>query len=511
VKGIHSAIIDIGSNTIRLVIYRYSKGEGLQEINNIKTVARLRTYLQPDGNLSEEGINVLKNALITYKKIMEDFNVEKVKAVATAAIRQARNKEDILLQMEEQTGIKVEVLSEYEEAYFGYLAVVHTMDLPAAITIDIGGGSTEITLFVNKKLHHTVSFPFGTVSLKQSFVSGEKINRKEKNRLSESLKNHFEKYSWMKDVRLPIVGIGGSARNLAHIHQHLTGYPISGIHQYEMDREAFNRLNCFLGKQTLDELKQVDGLSSDRADIIEIALVVFQSLMDIVNTDAFFVSKSGLREGLIIHSVMQANPEAFRIDQIFEEYANHFAHKCGRTAQEVDAMVRLTENFYLESCQWDLLQHRESHLQLLKKAARLFSIGDYFETDSSNQHTFYLIANQSVPGLLHKDRIKVALLASYKNKDYFRRLSKPFRSWFTRDELKTLQKFGALLKFVYSLNVSKKDVVKSIKMELEEDMLILYIFLKNRTAAEIYRAENQKKHIEKLFRKKVKLEFINEG
>lgn len=82
--------------------------------------------------------------------------------------------------MEQETGIKIELLSEEEEAYFGYLAVVYSMDLPSAVTIDIGGGSTEITLYDNKKLQHFFSFPFGTVSLKQSFVSGDKINEKEK-------------------------------------------------------------------------------------------------------------------------------------------------------------------------------------------------------------------------------------------------------------------------------------------------------------------------------------------
>lgn len=102
-------------------------------------------------------------------------------------------------------------------------------------------------------------------------------------------------------------------------------------------------------------------------------------------------------------------------------------------------------------------------------------------------------------------------MASYKNRDYFRRLSRPFRTWFTREELKMLSQFGALLKFAYSLNVSKRNVVKSIKMELEGDKLILYVYVTNRAMAEIYRAENQKKHIERLFKKKLKIEFNNEG
>lgn len=91
------AVIDIGSNTIRLVLYRYSQEKGLHEIGNSKTVARLRKYIQTDGYMSEEGIEVLKNTLISFKEIMQDYGVTTVKATATAAIRQAKNNQEILL------------------------------------------------------------------------------------------------------------------------------------------------------------------------------------------------------------------------------------------------------------------------------------------------------------------------------------------------------------------------------------------------------------------------------
>lgn len=175
-----TAIIDIGSNTIRLVLYQYNYEEGLQELGNIKTVARLRTYLQPSGEMSEDGIQVLSETLLTFKAMLEEFEIADVKAVATAAIRQATNRDQIIAQMKEQTGIQIELLSEEEEAYFGYIAVAYSMGTKSAVTIDIGGGSTEITLFENKELQQSHSFPFGTVSLKQRFVKGDIINSSEK-------------------------------------------------------------------------------------------------------------------------------------------------------------------------------------------------------------------------------------------------------------------------------------------------------------------------------------------
>lgn len=505
-----TAMIDIGSNTIRLVLYSFSKEKGLNEFGNFKRVARLRKYIQPDGSMSEQGIEILKQTLVSFKEISEDYRVENIKAVATAAIRQANNNQEILERMENETGIQIDLLSEEEEAYFGYLAVVHSMEIPSAVTVDIGGGSTEVTLFCNKELKHSISFPFGTISLKQLFVSGDKINEKEKKKLTQYIKEQFEKINWLKGAGLPIVGIGGSARNIAQMHQHLTNYPISGIHHYEMNRQALKKLNSYLGKRSIEQLRKMEGLSSDRADIIEIALDVFRTLMEIVDADSFCVSKSGLRDGVMLDMMMKSYPDAFQSDTVYGK-CKHLAVKYGRTEEELDALVKLTENFYLECCNCKLLKYNDRQLQLIKKAASVFSIGDYIEIDSSSQHTFYIIANQSIPGLSHKNRIKIALLASYKNKEYFRRFSRPFLSWFSREELKILQKLGGILKFVYSLNASKRNVVKRLKMNVEKDAIILSIVAKHRAMAEFYRAELQKKHIERLFKRNVQIEWYIEG
>lgn len=217
--NLKTAIIDIGSNTIRLVLYSYKKNEGLREFGNIKTVAKLRTYLLPNGEMSEEGIQLLADTLNSFRLILADYQVTDIKAAATAAVRQAVNNEEIIRRMEEETGIKIAILTEEEEAYYGFAAVAHSMDTPSAVTIDIGGGSTEITLFINKKLQKTFSFPFGTVSLKQKFVKGSIINSDEREKLRADVTEKFRSLPWIKNVAFPVIGIGGSARNIAQVHQ----------------------------------------------------------------------------------------------------------------------------------------------------------------------------------------------------------------------------------------------------------------------------------------------------
>lgn len=492
-------------------MYQYDKNSGLREFGNIKTVARLRQYILPSGVMSEEGIHLLSKTLSSFNQILKDYEVHDIKAAATAAIRQATNNQEIVTRMKQETGIDIDILSEEEEAYFGFLAVVNSMDTQSAVTIDIGGGSTEITLFKNKKLQKTISFPFGTVSLKQKFVKGEMIAEEERKKMHVYLKEQFSTLNWINNVNLPVIGIGGSARNIGQVHQQQINYPISGVHQYEMNKDKLNELKMSLSKMSFETLRQLDGLSVDRADTIVLAMEVFTTLMDVVNTNVFQISKKGLREGLIINRVLQDDPNAFDKNNVFEETARRFAYVYGRSEQELNTLFKLAKQLYKQSCQLKFFEYSSDDLTLITNAAKVFAIGEYIELDSSSQHTFYLLANQSIAGMNHIDRVKLALLASYKNRDYFRRFSKPFLSWISRNELRKLRDFGALLKFVYALNISKSNSVDNILFEKMNDVILVKVYTKDSAVAEIYQANKTKKHIERVFKQEVKIEFIEKG
>lgn len=505
------AIIDIGSNTIRLVLYKYNKTTGLREIGNIKKVARLRKYLQENGDMSDEGINLLADTLKDFKRIIDDYGVVDVTATATAAIRQAKNKQKIINQMKMETGIVIQILSGEEEAYYGYLAVVYSIDTPSAVTIDIGGGSTEITYYKNKNIEKSFSFPFGTVSLKQKFVSGDIISLEEKMLLRDYVYNQFKNLNWIVDKAIPVIAIGGSARNIGQIHQHLINYPIPTIHQYEMEPKDLIEINQYLEGLTYEQLKQLDGLSSDRADMIGIALEVFTVLVTLVNAPSFQISKKGLREGLLIHRILKSDKNIFHKYNIFEENAKNITLKYGRSIKESQALISIAEKFYLECCRLNLLNYKEQNLELLKKAACFYGIGEYIDQENTHQHTLYLIANQSIAGISHIDRIKVALVASYKNKEYFRKFAAPFSKWLSKDTLKEMKEIGAILKFISSLNVSKRDIVKTLELEKKDNLICIVITTNSSGMAEIYHTDNYKKHIERILKYPVEIQYYNEG
>lgn len=504
------AVIDIGSNTIRLVLYKYDVNRGLKEIENIKVVARLRNYILPNGQLSEQGITTLQNVLGTFKTMLHDYGITKVLATATAAIRQATNGHIILQKMKKEIGIDIRLLSEEQEAFYGYFAVVHTLSTPSAITIDMGGGSTEITYFKDKKLVNSYSFPFGSVSLKQQFMQDNTLTSEERYKIYQFAKQQFLSLNWLQGLRIPVIGIGGSARNMANMDQRKKNYPISGIHQYKMKKEDFDEIRSEIAGLSFEELKQLDGLSSDRADIIAPVLEVFQALMDVVESPIFQFSRKGLREGIVIEKILKENPKAFDFHHVFESNVNFLAQEFGKSKEHNEYFISLCEQVYREFCKFNALQYSKEDLAMLRQAAKLFYLGEYIEADSASQHTFYLLSNRSIDGLNHKDRIRLALLASYKNKDDFKRYVTPFLTWFTKEELKQIQGLGALLKFSYALDASKRKIVKNVVIERKDEEIELFIFTKGSALAEIYKVNRQKKHIDKLFLEEVNLHFIEE-
>ncbi|MFD2868756.1 Ppx/GppA family phosphatase [Kurthia populi] len=505
-----TAIIDIGSNTVRLVIYHYEQLRGLKEIENVKAVARLRSFIDDTGILVEEGIERLEGILHSFNEILEDYNVEHVRAIATASIRQAQNGAAILARMKEVVGVDIELLSERQEAFYGYFAVVYTTSTPSGVTIDMGGGSTELTYFDEKELMQSISLPFGSVSLKQQFVAGEVLTADERQSVYDFAIAQFSTIPWLKDLNLPVIGIGGSARNMATFDQHRNNYPLSGVHQYRITRKDFLEIAETLTSMPLEQLQKLDGLSSDRADIIGPVIEVFHALMDVVGAQKFQFSRKGLREGLVIHRILKQNPHAFDRYDVFSTTAKFLCAEFGKDQGQIKHHEYLAEMLYKQLGDIGAVDFERQNLRLLLNAAKVYFLGEYIDKDAASQHTFYILSNRAIDGLNHKERVRLALMASYKNKDNFKRYAAPFEQWFSEDELKILFELGSILKFTYALDATKRNVVRKVRLFDKGEVVEMYIYTNSNSLAEQYRANRQTKHLERLIKKTIELHFIEE-
>jgi exopolyphosphatase/guanosine-5'-triphosphate,3'-diphosphate pyrophosphatase len=506
------AIIDIGSNSIRLVINTINEHGHYQELYNFKTVARLSNHLDAQGNLTKEGTSILLTTLQKFRTLTEDHHCDRAIVVATAAMRKANNRKELLKLAEQETGFSIKLLSEYEEAYFGYLAIVNSTSIQDGITIDIGGGSTEITRFSNRKLLHYHSFPFGAITLYRDFFHSTDPSEEELASLQKFLESAFATLPWLQDAKdLPVIGIGGTARNLSLIHQRQTDYPLAGLHQYSFPAEELHSVTQMLQRLTSSEREGLDGLSKDRVDVIIPGTQAISSLVKTVGSSQFIMSRKGLRDGLFYSEILeQLNLECF--PNVVEESFYQLYHQYEINLEHVKQVAKLATKLYEQLAPFynGKLEHQQN-LTLIHRAARVLYLGEHINPEASSQHTFYLLTNMSIDGLNHEERLALACVSSFKSKAQLLHMASPFMPLISKKQLKRFEFLGAILKLAYCLNRTRRHVIGKIgTIEAKRDAIVLplYYHYDLDPSFEQDYALKHVKHVEKVIKKTIELPFL---
>ncbi|UOQ43616.1 Ppx/GppA family phosphatase [Halobacillus salinarum] len=503
------AIIDVGSNTMRLVIYLRDKGGRLREIENVKAVARLRNYLLSNGTLSDQGIQKLITTLNSFEEVTSSYELEEMVCVATATIRQATNQTEILHRVTNETDFHMRILSEHEEAFYGYLAVVNSTPISEGITVDIGGGSTEVTYFKNRKLIESHSFPFGALTLKQDFFKRDLPTEAEFSELRHYLLEEFHSLPWLRDRKVPLIGIGGGARNLVQIDQNLKEYPLAGLHQYKMKDSDLSFVKNYLFTLPMKKLQKVEGLSKDRADIILPATEVFHSLYDTVQAAGFILSRKGLRDGVFFEQLTRDMGTSV-FPNVLEESIQELINDFELNIAQIHHVQHLAYELFHQLHEKGIGSLTKEDWTEVKRASYVFNLGEYIDNESSSQHTFYLLANRTIDGLMHIERLRLALLASFKNKTIFKQFLNPYKKWFLKSERKKLRLLGALLKFCYSLDSTRRQTVQDLYVASHDGELHITVYCTGDWMPEEYQSEKQKKHLEKALKRSIELSFVEQ-
>ncbi|WP_332690988.1 exopolyphosphatase [Halalkalibacter lacteus] len=504
------AIIDMGSNSIRLVINKIDLNGCYNEIHNYKTVARLSAHITKEGNLSDNGITIVLETLNRFKDVIIFHKVKKVILVATAAMRKAKNQNQIVQLVKAKVGFDIRVLSEYEEAFYGYLAVVNSTNIEYGYTVDIGGGSTEITLFENRELKHYHSFPFGAITLQQKFYGDKQPNSTNLEILKNYIKEQLHTLPWLKNKsNYPVIGIGGSARNLSLIHQRQIEYPLPGIHQYEFTKEDLIELNDMLQQSTIEERLMLDGLSKERADIIIPAAEVISSLVSFVKAETFIMSRKGLRDGVFYEEVLK-EVETTRFPNVVEESFHQLTHNYEVSVDHVNHVSSLATQLYNELSSFCHVEHSSENARtLLNQSARVLYIGEYINNDASSQNTFYLLTNMTIEGLSHRDQLAIAFISSFKSKTQLLKYAEPFQRIIQKKDLRFYEFLGSIMKLAYSLDRTRRKAILEIgQVEKTEDELTIPFYYQEEAFFENMQASKNKKHLERALKHPIKFRYI---
>ena len=286
-----TAIIDIGSNSIRLVVYQGPERMPATLFNE-KVMAGLGRGLAETGAIAETGITVAKDALARFAAVAREMEVTRLRTVATAAVRDASNGK-VLLDAARDLGLEVELLSGEQEATGAGYGVLSAIPQADGIVGDLGGGSLELIRIRGGKVGERVSFPLGVLRIGAIRDKGPGV-------LQREVARALDRAGWTgKGAGLPLYLVGGSWRALARLDMHLGSYPLPVIHEYAMSAEAIARMGRTISHVNKSWLRAIPGLSAARAATLSDGTALLVSLLKHLGSDTTIVSAFGLREGLL--------------------------------------------------------------------------------------------------------------------------------------------------------------------------------------------------------------------
>lgn len=463
-------IIDIGSNSIRLVIYEKTEHGAHRVVDGSKRAARLSSRINEQGFLSQEGIDLLIETLSVFMLLAKQHQLTEIVPIATAAIRNAGNQVEIIKQVEQATGLKIRVLSGVEEAEYGFLGMINSIAVQDGFLLDIGGGSSELTLFLDRKIVHSFSFPFGCVSLNKRFDSKEGLSDAALTELRQEVAAALAQHEWIDRYKqLPLIAVGGTARAVGKIHQAAIDYPFAQTHNYHLQAHEVAELFQQLRQLPLDKRKKTEGLSKDRVDVIIPGIAILSTVFQYIEATKYVICGAGLRDG-VFHKLffpeqpMQQNPLDYSVENIVALHTaasrDHVEHVSWIAKQLLGCLMENNESI------------QPSSVYLLT-AARLYRIGAAIEYYNFAKHTFYLIVHSHLNGLSHKEILLVAAIASYRSKSKARAELKSYSLLISNDELELIYRLGTLLQLAIALDRSETHSIDSLELKIEAEKLYI--------------------------------------
>lgn len=499
------AIIDLGSNSARLVIVRIYKNNSNQLIYTQKSSLRLGQRINKNGEITKDAVKDIIDAVKNFSHMCKLFNAKTVLAVATAALRIAKNGPAIIKKIKEETGLDVRIITGEQEAVYGYIGAINSIDIKDAVLFDLGGGSLEVVLIKDRQPEHLASINIGTTTMTEKFKTADKMSSKVFRSLTSYVAQKLKKtLPWLKNSKLPIIGIGGTVRNIAKIHQRRVQYAYPKLHNYRMQPEDFNEVFNMMRNTTYEERKKISGLSSERADIILAGATIMNTLFATVKNKEFIISGVGLREGVFFEHHQSSLGLPPILDNILDSsIQNLLSYTLGNDihSQKVASMA---EKMFTA---WKPLHNlSDEDFKTLHIAATLHDIGISINYYAHPRHSAYLIENAPLMGLSHREQIMAALIAQWHNGSPGKKpRSKLYKEFLVEKDISIAKKLSILLSMAENLDFTETNAISEIYPEILPDGRAS-LGIATKDAHEIELAELQNNF--DMFKKEFKTELI---
>lgn len=402
-----TAVIDIGSNSARMAIFRRTSRFGFHLIYETKSKVRISEGCYSSGGvLAQEPMNRAVYAIKEFVQIAKAHKSRKIFCVATSALRDAPNGKDFVARVKKECGVLIKIIDGKQEALYGGIACANLSHKKNGITMDIGGGSTECALIENGVIVDLISLNIGTIRIKELFFD-------KKNNVSAAKKYIQEIIDIMPKhfAHSNVFGVGGTIRALSKMIMKYRDYPIQEVHGYEVNINENKKFYEKIYNASLDKLESM-GVTQDRIDNIRSGSLILSMLLEHFNAKTITTSGVGVREGVFLSDMLRGHkntfPKGFNPSIISIEDRFMLDKKFAQMVKK--------QSLKIFDTLFSLHNLNDKQKNLLGIAAYLCSIGRMLDFYNAPLHSSYFLLNALEYGFSHADRMCICLLVEYSGK-----------------------------------------------------------------------------------------------
>ena len=467
------AIMDVGSNNARLIlVYIYENGS-YRIVDQLKEPVRLISDMGHDNIIKPRRIQQLIKTIQMFKRLCRACGVkeEEMFAYCTAAVNRAANQRSFLDEVYATTQVSLTVLSGEKEATLVFQGVINTMDIDSGLIMDIGGGTTQLVHFEKRAIRNLACLPFGTVTLTELFGLADQVKQEQIDAIEDFYRQQLEAIPWLTGLQgLPLIGVGGSFRNLGKIMRMKTKRDIGTLHNYAIRVREIDAVYENMCKLDLDRRMKIKGLSNERADIFLAAFAAIKTAVKYTECSEIFISCCGLREGIMFEQMdpqLTSKPIPHVLDAslanvlgLFQENTDH-----------ANTVAKLSLMMFEQLRQLHKLPN--SYMRIIKTAAPLHDIGSSIKYHDHHKHSFYLILNSNIYGLTHREHLLSAFVALAHRKDDVKKECQRYAEMMAPDDLAYIYRLAVLVRIAESFDRAMDGIIESVSCDILGDSVIM--------------------------------------
>ena len=382
-------------------------GDWWKLTDEIFETVRISAGLAQTGRLSDAGMGRGLETLAVFERFCAAHGLgpDAVHAVATSAIRDATNGERFLKAARAASGLTIEVISDEEEARFGYVAAINSSTMTDGLVLETGGGSIQLIEVADRRAGSLRSLPLGAVRVTEEFLPGSgPARKKDLQRVRAHVRDALSDHPLLADAGERVVGMGGAVRNLAAAAQRMADQPDIGVQGFVITREMLAELVQTLAALPVDARGDVPGIKVGRGDIILASALVIETVVELGSFDGIEVTEASLRDGVFLAREFLAGVDPPLFEDVRLAGVRNLATQYESDLPHVEHVALLSLQMFDSLAGAGLFTPEPGERELLWAAALLHDVGMTISYDDHHKHSAYLIVSAELPGFDPRER-----------------------------------------------------------------------------------------------------------